>query len=71
MLNEQNYLLIFLLVLEIFFIYVPIQQLKKQDKSLKIKKETIDSLVGKFSKQEFSLTATGINKKAAKNFGGL
>jgi hypothetical protein len=29
---------------------VPLQKLKKQDKSLKIKKETIDSLVGKFSK---------------------
>jgi hypothetical protein len=71
MLNEQNYLLIFLLVLEIFFIYVPIQQLKKQDKNLKMKKETIDSLVGKFSKWELSLTATGINKNAAKIFGGL
>ena len=54
-----------------FFIYVPLQKLKKQDKNLKIKKETIDSLVGKFSKWELSLTATGINKNAAKMFGGL
>ena len=36
-----------------------------------MKKETIDSLVGKFSKWELSLTATGINKNAAKIFGGL